>query len=302
MRISFLFLLLAFLGPLSPALAARGIGEKLHATKRCSQGGELEDKQKLADLVIRIYEREEFEDCVEVLRGNRLVYAGRADGRLGIGNDINKGADSETYHAPVIPIGTDITGLGEPDVILNEWSGGAHCCFTFHVLELSEHPREIAAIDAEDSDYAHFEDLKHDGAYEFVGRDFVFAYWNASFLQSPAPRIVLRFNGDRYELAPELMRQHAPSAEKLEATEHEVRKASWQNGSPPPLLWETMLDLIYTGHPELAQSFLDHAWIPAQPGKEVFQHNFCSKLVTSLYFRALSLTMPNAPCAPDPQK
>jgi len=302
MRISFLLLLLVLLGPLSSALAAQGSAEKLAATGRCSQSSKLKDQQKFGDFVIRIYEREEFEDCVEVLRKNRLAFARRAEGRLVIGNDVNRGSDTDVYHPPVIPVGTDITGLGKPDLILNEWSGGAHCCFTLHVLELSDHPREIAIVHAQDSDYAHFEDLDHNGTYEFVGSDFTFAYWHAGFLQSPAPRIVLRFNGNGYELAPDLMHKPAPSTANLEAAEHQVRTGDWQAEYPPPVLWETMLDLIYTGHSDLAWKFLDGAWIAGRPGKNGFLRDFCGKLATSPYFQKLRPTISSAPCTFTPRK
>jgi hypothetical protein len=186
-------------------------------------------------------------------------------------------------------VGTDITGRGKPNLILSEWSGGAHCCFSFHVLELGDHPREIAVVRAEDSDYAHFEDVNHDGIYEFVGWDFTFAYWRAGFLQSPAPRIVLRFNGTSYELAPDLMRQTPPPAEQLTRTGAEVRNGEWEEGSPPPLLWGTMLDLIYTGHSDLAWKFLDAAWIPKQTGKTKFPTTFVANRLRAPIFRNCAL-------------
>lgn len=266
----------------------------------CPRHGRLEDEQKFADLVIRVYRGDDFDDCIQVLRDNRVVFSRHAVGKLVIGNDINKGSGHEVRHPPKIPIGTDITGLGKPNLLLSEWSGGAHCCFTFHVLELGDHPREIATVEAEDSDYAHFEDMNRDGVYEFVGWDFTFAYWHAGFLQSPAPRIVLRFNGARYELAPDLMRQTPPSAEQLNLTEGKVRDGEWEEGYPPPLLWETMLNLIYAGHSDLAWSFMDAAWAPEHTGRAKFLQDSCTKLATSPYFPRLRRTIPTAPCKLDP--
>jgi hypothetical protein len=266
----------------------------------CPEHSRLEDEQKFADFIIRTYSHDDFDDCIQILRDNRVVFSRHAVGKLVIGNDINKDSGHEVYLPPKIPIGTDITGRGKPNVILGEWSGGAHCCFAFHVLELGDHPRDIAIVDAGDSDYAHFEDLNHDGVYEFVGWDFTFAYWHAGFLQSPAPRIVLRFNGTRYELAPDLMRQTPTSKGQLNLTETKVRDSEWEGGYPPPLLWETMLDLIYTGHADLAWSFVEAAWSPERSGRTKFLQDFCAKLATSPYFPKLRPTIPTAPCKLDP--
>lgn len=265
----------------------------------CPRHSNLDDEQKFADFVVRIYRGgdDDFDGCIVILKSNRLVFSRRVEGKVAIGNDVNKD-DQEpgVPHPPLIPIGTDITGLGKPNLILNEWSGGAHCCFTFHIFELDDHPREVASVQAEHSDYAHFEDLNHDGIYEFVGWDFTFAYWHAGFLQSPAPKIVLRFDGTQYELAPNLMKQAPPSAGQLAKTEAEVRRDAWDDKFPPPLLWGTMLDLIYTGHSNLARPFADAAWLPGNIGEPRFLREFCHQLSSSPYFAQLRRTIQSAPC------
>lgn len=273
----------------------------------CPQQSTVDNEETFSDFVIRIYRgrNESFEGCIEVLRNNRIVFSRRTEGKVVIGNDVNKGSRSKAaepgeYHPPAISVGTDITGLGKPNLILNEWSGGAHCCFSFHVLELGDRPREIAVVDAADSDYAHFEDVNHDGHYEFVGWDFTFAYWRTGFSQSPAPRILLRFDGMKYELAPDLMRQAPPATKELSLIEANVLNDDWEEGTPPPLLWRTMLDLIYTGHSDLAWKFFDAAWSPQHIGKAAFLQDFCSKLATSPYFSKLRATIPAAPCKLNP--
>ncbi|HEV2332002.1 MAG TPA: hypothetical protein VGV16_02480, partial [Gammaproteobacteria bacterium] len=35
-----------------------------------------------------------------------------------------------------LKVGDDLTGAGLPDLLLSEWSGGAHCCYTFHLFQL----------------------------------------------------------------------------------------------------------------------------------------------------------------------
>jgi len=265
--------------------------------------GMLKDQQKFANCTVSTFDSNEddFDACVEVRRDGQLRYSKHGMGKLVIGNDFNKNAGTNVSQVPDIPIGTDITGLGKPNVIFVEWSGGAHCCFTFHVLELGETVREVATVDAEDSDYAHFEDLKHDGTFEFTGWDWTFQYWHTSFASSPAPQIILRFNGTAYELAPDLMRKPAPSAQELSRIESKVLASDWENGYPPPLLWATMLNLIYTGHPELAWKLVPGSWKPGNMPQDKFLQEFCGRLAASPYFAKLRSTIKDAPCEFDPK-
>lgn len=294
MRIILLLLLLSIC--IAPAAAAQNKRPVSSPAGQCPRHSKLDDEQRFADFVIRTYVTEDLEGCIQVLRNNRIVFSKHTLGKPILGNDINKGGSSGDFHPTVIPLGTDITGLGKPDLIVGEWSGGAHCCYAFYIIELDDRPREIAAIRTGDSDYAHFEDVDHDGIYEFISWDFVFGYWHTSFNGSPAPRIILRRKGTAYVLALDLMYQPPPSLTQLNKTEAEVRNAEWKNGYPPPLLWGKMLDLIYTGHPDLAGSFLDAAWAAKYAGKKQFQKEFCQQLAKSSYFSELRRTISKSPC------
>ena len=75
----------------------------------------------------------------------------------------------------LINMGKDITGKGEPNLVINEWSGGAHCCYTFDVFEIGKKFREITTLDAVEGDYAHFEDIRRNGKLVFVASDWTFA-------------------------------------------------------------------------------------------------------------------------------
>jgi hypothetical protein len=283
---------------LQPRLQASGKAHKSNESK-CPEQGSLQEEERFSDFVGRVYRGGEdlFDGCVQVLRDDQVVLSKHTDAKFIIGNDINKGLGGDVSHPQAIPLGTDITGLRKPNLILGEWTGGAHCCFIFHVFELSIPVREIASIDAEDSDYAHFEDLDHDGIYEFVGWDYTFAYWRAAFLQSPAPAIVLRFDGSRYKLAPDLMSKPALSGEEFGRLQASVRENdAWKEGYPPPLLWGTMLDLIYSGHSDLAWKFIDGAWASEHTSKARFLRDFCTQLSTSPYFEELRPTITSAPC------
>lgn len=191
---------------------------------------------------------------------------------------------SDAKQKDLLAVGKDITGAGVPDLVVSEYTGGAHCCFLAHVFELGKEFRKVATLDARDGDLSHFEDVDKDGALEFVTNDFTFAYWRTSFADSPAPRVVLKFRGGAYHVATELMRQAAPAPEELERRSREVRDAGqWQTKRVPPALWGTLLDLIYTGHPDLAWIFLNASWGRSVQEKEEFRREFLAQLAKSPY-------------------
>ncbi len=238
-----------------------------------------------------MYRSEDLADgCIEIARNNVVSFS--RPGYYGIANGFE---EYENSPALFIPAGTDITGRGKPNVVVGEWSGGAHCCYIYHVFELGERVREVAAIDLQDSDDGHFADLDHDGIYELVGHDYTFAYWHTSFGGSPAPPIVLRFNGRSYGLALDLMRRPAPSDRTLRKMVAAIR-AGWESEFPEPLLWKTMLDLIYTGHPDLAWKVVSDSWGSNRGSRKEFLREFCGQLANSPYFEQLRPSLPGAPC------
>src|SRR5579859_4434931 len=59
-------------------------------------------------------------------------------------------------------VGMDFTGLG-PGLLVSEWSGGAHCCYTFHIFQLGESFKALPAIpllDADESAFVRRPDVK----------------------------------------------------------------------------------------------------------------------------------------------
>ncbi len=135
--------------------------------------------------------RNEGQGCLEVRKSGKLVYSEQEAERYVVGNTTDEGLGN-----PAIKPGSSVTGSGKPELLFASWTGGAHCCFSFTILELGDKPTIIAKLDAKHSDGAHFADLNHDGKYEFVSNDWTFAYWHASFAESPAPAVVLALRKD----------------------------------------------------------------------------------------------------------
>ena len=79
-------------------------------------------------------------------------------------------------------------------VIVQDWSGGAHCCFDYHVfLVEGVHVRREGLIRAGDCSLR-AADLDHDGALELIACDSRFAYaFDLPFAESPLVPVIYTF-------------------------------------------------------------------------------------------------------------
>jgi hypothetical protein len=299
------------------------IGATIGAPSRCaaddlhSNSTVLPHREQTASpYVVRVYFDQVAKDgsdaYYEILKDNKPVFRQKASFK---GEQFFIGTmDDKDPDATLVKIGKDITGDGQPDVVISEWSGGANCCLTIHIFEIGSTFREIGTIAAKYGDtpphFMHMDDKdsKNAGVKIQVG-DWTFANWHSDFADSPAPKVILRFSDGAYRVSPDLMRSPIPSVSDLDARAAEIRthkntskNKSWPGADVSPTLWATMLDLIYTGHAGDAWKFLDRAWPPQIAGKDAFAHDFRAQLKRSPYWSAVEtmnesdhLTDNNAP-------
>jgi hypothetical protein len=241
----------------------------------------------------------------EIIKGNESVYKQKARGK---GEKFFIGTMyADDPDAPLVKMGADITGDGQPDLVVSEWTGGANCCLSFHIFEIGPTFRKIGVIDAEFGDQPpHFAHLDKNGkspGLQILISDWTFANWNTDFADSPAPKVILRYSDAIYRASPDLMRAPLPSAKDLEAKAADARSlaasargGAWPHANVAPELWATMLNLIYSGHDAEAWKFLDAAWPPKVSGKDSFARDFRAQLAKSPYWPAV--TAMNAARAP----
>ena len=83
----------------------------------------------------------------------------------------------------------DLDGDGEPEVMLDFFSGGAHCCLSSQIFgyDRATSQYQITEHYWGDGDTRKLEDLNQDGIFEFLSYDTRFAYTFASFAGSGFP-------------------------------------------------------------------------------------------------------------------
>lgn len=196
--------------------------------------------------------------------------------------------------------GTDLTGEGKPNVVIMEWSGGAHCCNTYYIFELGDTFRLVDTIEARDGAIV-FKDVDDDGIPEIRMPDYSYAYAFTCFAGSPAPEVILRYEYGHYQVATDLMEKPAPTDKELQTLADEVRngyRTKDDDGqerltSPGELdssaaLWREMLDLIYAGHEDLALRFFDMAWPEWAEGKEEALKKFTETVANSPWWQQVA--------------
>jgi hypothetical protein len=166
-------------------------------------------------------------------------------------------------------VGTDLTGERTPDLVIQAFSGGMHCCSQATVLALGPTLRTLGTIDGADGDIT-FEDVDGDGFPEVRIGDWRFAYWREyAFVETQVPDVILKYRDGRYRSACDLMREDTPSRVALDRKASELTDG-WISGDPPAGFWGYAVDLIYGGNADLAWGFLDRAWPRGVGGKEQF--------------------------------
>lgn len=190
------------------------------------------------------------------------------------------------YDDPDVYSGRDITGNGIPNLLVFNWTGGAHCCHFLHIFELGKNFKKLITIDAGSSPIR-FIDLDKDGFPEIEFWGGAIDYQFASFAGSPAGRVVLKFQKDHYEVATQLMKKPMLSEAKMRHLKKKLSGTFPKELGPdlPYGFLEMMMNLSYSGHYKSALKFADEVWPVEKFGLAEFKSEFSQALRNSPYWQ-----------------
>ena len=153
----------------------------------------------------------------------------------------------------------DITGDGYLDLVLETYSGGAHCCFSSIVYELG--PSLDRALQTREGNCGgDFEDLDGDGVLEFITCDDVFSYVYCSFAGSPLVKVILVYQPGQGYLPASSRFAHLYADDIIRHTEQAKKMSVESYESPECQVLPLVLDYLYSGQPEKAWSELDRLY------------------------------------------
>jgi hypothetical protein len=237
--------------------------------------------------------------CLQVTSGGKTIYTQSVDSFETY--TLGQPGDAQDNIA-AIANGTDVTGRGQPDMVVSLYTGGAHCCSIHVVFELQPTFKLLATLNDSDDDMAHFERLA-DGHYYYVTGDWTFGYWPTCFACSPSAVVTLRWTDDAkgggFHLAMDKMQTPAPTTAEWNKELGNAQKVvtAGDADSIGTTMWQTVLNLIYGGHSDLAWKFVDALGPKAQQKPLPALGDFCSLLKTGPYWPDLQPTLKDTPAS-----
>lgn len=167
--------------------------------------------------------------------------------------------------------GTDLNGDGHPDLVLEGYSGGMHCCLTYWIVALKP-PRLLCVLSNRDG--MAFTDIDGDGSVEILARDHAFDCFLRPCSISPSPMTVLRAQGDKLidvsRQFPQMFEEDLKQAQKLLSPD---RVARFRTDQPLDVgdyleakqgILSMVVTYLYSGRGEKAWQTLEEMWPPAE--------------------------------------
>jgi len=172
--------------------------------------------------------------------------------------------------------GLDLNHDGKPELVLDGYTGGLHCCYVYEIVSLGRTPQVLHTFQ---SPVPVTFEPQSDGSALVRAADGVFDYFLLSHRDAVMPQLVLKVQGnslvDVSATYPELYDQEIQRARgQLSAEEIEkFRKANYHDKmytdqiATVRKVLTIVLDYVYSGRTEQAWQALDELWPPSDIGR-----------------------------------
>jgi hypothetical protein len=221
------------------------------------------------------------EGRVKIYQKGKKVFEEREFGSYYyIGNKFDDSLKGRDPHS-----GKDLNGNSIPDLIITQWTGGAHCCNYLTIFELGKKLQKLVSVSGGSSGFG-IADLDGDKIPEIEFWDWPIDYAFTGFSDSAQGRTILQFKKGQYRVSRRLMLTKIPSAKKINKIQNEIKIAfKKENLNIPYEFLSTMMNFSYSGHMDLAFKIADNTWPDEKSGLSEFKLKFKNLLNDSHYWK-----------------
>ena len=159
--------------------------------------------------------------------------------------------------------GEDVFGDGNPSLILEGYSGGAHCCYTYRIASLAEKPVILPAIENQ-TPFFFFKDPAS-GEFRIMTSDGAFDYFDGlCHACTPFPRVVLKVEaGGLRDVSSQFVDQYDSqiAVARARIADGDIERfliTDFQDAKT--VILEIVLAYLYSGRPTEAWRTLDAMW------------------------------------------
>jgi hypothetical protein len=146
--------------------------------------------------------------------------------------------------------GMDINGDDAPDLVVFEYTGGAHCCTTTSIYAVRDAGAQQLLHLKTGNCEVELQDLDNDGIFELATCDDIFAYQYCSFAMSGMPPVVYRYDREQRTYVPDTPKYAAAFAERAkqhldDARSELARPEDQREFSPECIVHGPVADTIF---------------------------------------------------------
>ena len=154
--------------------------------------------------------------------------------------------------------GNDLNADGYPDLVVETFSGGAHCCFGTQVFSLRSREAVLILQKPESNAGGYFEDLNVDGISEFVTYDDSFAYQYCPYAAGVTVKVIMAYDPEEDRYLPASPRFPEQYADEIATNEDRALAAPGElgewDGTNICAVLPLTLDYLYLGEPDKART------------------------------------------------
>lgn len=189
----------------------------------------------------------------------------------------------------------DMDKDGVEELLFSTFSGGAHCCFEYVIIQIEEKMQKATRISLSSAESIEFKDLDGDGKKEWILWDDQYSYFaDFSFAGSPGLKIAASYSKGALSLRPDLMKKYILNKKEqlsrfiVSYRTYEDKNYLTMEKESGRIGLEMFLYYFYLGEYQKGTEVLQkHAYFDGEISKKLFFKEFVERASQSYFWNQL---------------